>query len=178
MSRQYFQDMMCEPPIANLTAITATTETALWSAAQYSPIPGNDAKAGKIYRLSAWGIMSTGASGTLTITPRLGLTTGGVTMGASVAQTVVASLTNIPWQMQMDLIVRTVGAPGANSTVMGVGSFVASGAAATASSGIQVVFGGTSATVDLSVATGLTIGWTLSVAGSVTPQGIILQSLN
>ena len=73
MSRQYFADMMAEPKIASLTAITATSETALWDVANLTPIPANDAKPGKTYHLMATGIMSTGASGTLIITPRFGL---------------------------------------------------------------------------------------------------------
>ncbi len=179
MTRQFLADMpYADGPIANLTAITATVETALYNAAQFCPIPANDARAGKAYRFMAGGIMSTGASGTLTITPRIGTTTGGTTLGASVAQTVVASLTNVAWEMDFTLVVRTVGAPGANSTCIGTGNFQAAGAAATAASNIAVAYGGTSATVDFSVAQALFIGWTLSVAGSCTPQWITWQSLN
>jgi predicted Kef-type K+ transport protein len=39
-------------------------------------------------------------------------------------------------------------------------------------------FGGTSAAVDVSIATGICIGWTLSVAGTVTPTHAFIQSLN
>lgn len=179
MSRQYFADVLTDPPIANLTAITATTETIMWNVSNYSPIAANDCRPGKIYLLRAGGIVSTAASGTLTITPRFGLTVAaGITMGASVAQTVVISLTNVAWELIFNLVVRTVGAPGVNSTVIGTGCFNSAGAAATAGSSIQVAFGGTSATVDVSIATGICIGWALSVAGSCTPQYVILQALN
>jgi hypothetical protein len=179
VTRQYLQDMpYADVPIANLTAVTATSETALFSAAQYAPIPANDARAGKVYLLRAGGIMSTAGSGTLTITPRIGTTTGGTTLGASPAQTVVINLTNVAWVMDFTLAVRTIGAPGANSTCIGTGNFQANGAAATAGSNLSVAFGGTSATVDFSVAQGMFIGWTLSVAGTVTPQWITWQSLN
>lgn len=178
MSRQYFADLLCDPPIANLTAVTATTETGLWNVPNFSPINANDARPGKIYRLTAGGILSTSTSGTLIITPRFGTTTGGVTLGASVTQTVPVSLTNVPWRMQFDLVCRTVGAPGANSTVIGTGEFVSAGTAATAGNAFALAFGGTSGTVDLSTASGLFIGWTLSVAGTVTPQYVVMQSLN
>lgn len=179
MSRQYIADMpFNDGPIANLTAITATTETALFNAARYTPIPANDARAAKVYRLTAGGIVSTGGSGTLTITPRIGTTTGGTTLGASGAQTVVVSLTNVAWVLDFTLVIRTIGDPGANSTCIGTGNFQAAGAAGTAASNISVAFGGTSATVDLSVTTALFIGWTLSVAGSCTPQWVVWQSLN
>jgi hypothetical protein len=178
MSRQYFMDTLCDPPIANLSTIVATTETALWNAANYSPIAANDARPGKIYKVTGGGIVTTSTSGTLSITPRFGLTTGGVTMGVSGAQTVPVSLTNVPWYLEFICIVRTVGAPGANSTVLGTGQFCMSGTLSTAGSGLNIGYGGTSATVDVSVATGITIGWTLSVAGSVTPQYAFIQSLN
>lgn len=179
MSRQYFQDTLNEPPIANLTAVTATTETILWNVSNFSPIPAGDCRPGKIYRLTAGGIITTSTSGTLTITPRFGLTVAAaITMGASIAQTVPVSLTNVPWELSFTLVCRTVGAPGTNSTVIGAGVFTMAGTAATAGSGMNVNFGGTSATVDVSIATGITIGWTLSVAGSVTPQFAFIQSLN
>jgi hypothetical protein len=180
MSRQYFEDLLTDPPLANLTAVTATVETGLWNVAQFSPIHAFDAYrgAGKVYRLCAGGIFSTAASGTLTITPRVGTTTSGITLGASIAQTVVVSLTNEAWFLHSMWIVRSLGAPGANSSVMGTGVFNGGGAAATAASNNTIAFGGTAATCDLSVETGIFIGWTLSVAGSCTPQWVTMQSLN
>src|SRR4051794_21589205 len=97
MARQYFQDVLVDPPLADLTAVTATTETGLWLPALYTPIPAfgqNGPSPGKVYKVTAGGIWSTGASGTLTITPRYGLTTAGVSLGISVAQTVPVSITN------------------------------------------------------------------------------------
>ena len=180
MSRQYFEDLIIDPPTANLTAVVATTETGLWNVAQFSPIHAFDAYkgVGKVYELSAGGIYSTAASGTLTITPRVGTTTSGITLGASIAQTVPVSLTNEAWYLQFIMVIRTLGAPGANSTAMGTGFFSGGGAAATAASSCVVCFGGTSATADFSVETGIFIGWTLSVAGSCTPMWVTMQSLN
>jgi len=178
MSRQYFMDVLAEPPLANLAAITATTETALWSAAEYTPIAARDARPGKMYRVTAGGIVSFATTGTLIITPRLGLTVSGITLGANAAQTVQGvAVNNVPWVLDFTLVVRTLGVAGANSTVIGSGSFTAQGSGA-ANTGMSCCFGGTSATVDLTVATGLTFGWTLSVAGSVTPQYAFIQSLN
>jgi hypothetical protein len=180
MSRQYFADVLCDPPIANQTAVTATSETILWNVTNYSPIAANDGRPGKIYEVSAGGILSTHANAaTLIITPRFGLTVAaGITMGASPAQTVPASLSNVPWYMQFTCVIRTVGAPGTNSTVMGNGFFVSVGTVATAGSAFSLAFGGTSASVDVSIATGLCFGWTLSVAGTVTPMWIVMKSLN
>jgi hypothetical protein len=179
MSKQGFASVLADPPIANLTAVTATTETILWNVSQYTPIAANDATAGKIYKVTAGGIMSFASTGTLVITPRFGLTVAaGITMGASVvALTTPGATTAHPWLMEFYCVVRTVGAPGANSTVMGTGVFH-TGIPAAGSLPATQVFGGTSATVDLSVATGICIGWTLSVAGTVTPQYAFIQSLN
>lgn len=179
MSRQFFADQPYnDVPIADLTAVTATVETGLWNVPQFSPIPANDARAAKVYEIIASGVYSTGASGTLTLTPRFGTTTGGISFGASVAQAVPVSLTNEAWAFHGFMTIRTVGVAGANSTATFVGTFNGGGAAATAGSSCVVVCGGTPATVDLSVAGGLFLGWTLSVAGSVTPKQVIWASRN
>jgi hypothetical protein len=177
-SRQYFQDTLADPPIANLTAVTATAETILWNVTNYTPIAAGDCRYGKIYRVYAGGIMSFAATGTLIITPRFGLTVAaGITMGASVvALTTPGATTANAWSMQFTAIGRTVGAPGANSTVIGTGFFITGIPSAGSLPGSQV-FGGTSATADVSIATGICMGWTLSVAGTVTPQYAFIQSL-
>jgi len=177
--RQYFGGLLAEPPIANLTAVTATSETILWNVSNYTPINANDAVPGKIYRVTAGGIMSFASTGALTITPRWGLTVAaGISMGASVvALTTPGATTAHPWWLQFICVCRTVGAPGANSTVIGTGVFhtgIPSGGSLPATQ----TFGGTSATVDVSIATGICIGWTLSVAGTVTPQYAFIESLN
>jgi hypothetical protein len=179
VSRQYFSDLLADPPLADQTAVTATSETILWNVSRYTPIAANDAKPGKIYKVTAGGIMSFASTGTLIITPRFGLTVAaGITMGASVvALTTPGATTAHPWFMEFVCVVRTVGVPGTNSTVIGTGWF-ATGIPAAGSLPATQTFGGTSATVDVSIATGICIGWTLSVAGTVTPQYAYIQSLN
>jgi hypothetical protein len=179
LSRQYFADVLAEPPIANLTAVTATSETILWNVSQYTPIAANDARPGKIYRVHAGGIMSFASTGTLVITPRFGLTVAaGITMGPNVvAVTTPGATTAHPWTLEFTCVVRTTGAPGTNSTVIGTGFFI-TGTPGAAGAAVAVSFGGTSATVDVSIATGICIGWTLSVAGTITPQYAFIASLN
>lgn len=172
-SRQYFMDTIAEPPVASLTALTATTIETLWPAATYTPILAGDAnRVGKIYVIRAGGIMSFAATGSLTITPNVGTATGGATLGASLARTSPGVTTAAPWFLEMTLVVRTTGTGG---TIIGTGSFNTAG---TATLDIAVTFGGTSATLDTTVASGITIGKTLSVAGSVTTQFVIWQSAN
>lgn len=172
-SRQYFQDTLAEPPLASLTALVATTIEALWPAATYSPITAGDAnRPGKMYLVRAGGIMSFAATGALTITPNVGTATGGATLGASNARTSPGATTNAPWLLEGVFVVRTTGTGG---TIIGTGTF---GTQGTATVDVSVAFGGTSATIDTTNASGLTLGKTLSVAGSVTTQYVLWQSAN
>lgn len=176
---QGYAGVLSPPPIANLTAVTATTETILWNVTNYTPILAGDCQAAKIYRVTAGGIMSFASTGTLIITPRFGLTVAaGITMGANVVAVTTPGVTTAhPWLLDFICVGRTVGAPGVNSTVIGTGRF-STGTPGAAGAAVVLSIGGTSATVDVSIATGICIGWTLSVAGTVTPQFAFIQSLN
>lgn len=178
MGRQQFQDgPFIDPQVANGTALVATTAEALWLGAQYTPIFGNDPKAGKIYSIRAGGILSTGASGTLILAPQYGVL-GGTALGPSITATVPINLSAAPWYLQFDLVFRTIGAAGANSTCIGTGSFVSAGTAATAGSAFVLAMGGTSATVDATINGAVTISKTLSVAGSITTMFAYVFSRN
>jgi hypothetical protein len=77
------------------------------------------------------------------------------------------------------LIVRSTGAPGgSNAAIQGTGFFQSGGVAATANSGLNVAFGGTSAAFDHSVNQTIWISKTLSVAGSFTTQWVYIHSPN
>jgi hypothetical protein len=149
----------------------------MWTGATFTPVFANDPKAGKIYVVEAGGIMSTGGSGTLTITPFYG-TSSGVAMGASGAQTVPVSRTGIAWCLRFVVVFRTIGAAGANSTCIGEGALHLGGTLATAGSSTTIPFGGTVATVDATVNKDITIQKTLSVAGSWTTDWAFIRSLN
>lgn len=178
MGRQLFQDgPYIDTHVASGTALVATTAEALWIAATFTPIFANDPKAGKIYTVHAGGILSTGASGTLILIPQYGVL-GGTTLGTSVTQTVPINLSAVPWRLEMDIVFRTIGAAGANSTCIGTGVFRSAGTAATAGSAFCLTFGGTSASVDATINSGITISKTLSVAGSITTQYAYIFSRN
>lgn len=179
MSRQYLADMLVDPPAANLTAVVATVETALWAVPIWTPVQAGDPRTGKVYKVTAGGILSTAASGTLTITPRWGTSTGGVSLGPSVAQTVPINLSSVPWILEFFLAFRAIGTAASSSTCVGHGSFRSAGTAATAGNTLGLTMGGTAiTTADTTTAQGIFFGWTLSVAGSVTPQTVFIQSLN
>ena len=187
MARTYFQDgPYIDPPIASNPGVTgaagsalvATSSEALWIAAQFTPIYANDPKAGKIYTIKAFGILSTGASGTLIIAPQYGAL-GGTTLGVSQTVTVPINMTNVAWWLEFNLVFRTIGS-GVNSTCIGGGIFATAPFTSAPAAGIACVipFGGTSATVDATINSGITIAKTLSVAGSFTLQEAFIYSSN
>ncbi len=178
MSRQYFADTLVEPLGVDYTTITATTETVLIPTV-LTPIPALEPRTGKVYQLVVGGTCTTGAAGTLTITPRYGTVIGGVSIGASGAQNYVPSITTAPFLLIYYLVFRAVGLPGANSVVYGTGTWESGGAVATAASATSVVVGSTTtASVDTSIASALWMGVTFSVAPSVIPKWHLWRSLN
>lgn len=178
MSRQYVADVPIDPPSAALPTITATTETVLVPTI-FTQIPAMTARVGKVYKLTVGGTCTTGTAGTLTITPRFGLVIGGTALGTSPAQNYVPSITLAPFTYECWLQFRTIGiAAGANSTATCHGIWTSGGAVATASSATSVVHSSTaSVSVDTTVASGLWIGVTFSVAPSVIPHFALWQDI-
>jgi hypothetical protein len=183
MARQYLQDggLLCEPAITDpLAANAATTAVGMWNSLRYTLIPGYDPRPGKVYVVEAGGLITTASTGALTISPSISTSNAaGTTLGASIAQTVPVSSLSGPWWMRFVLTVLTTGDPGgANATIKGTGIFQSGGVAATANSGLDVTFGGTSASFDHSVNQSIWISKTLSVAGSWTTQYVLLYAMN
>src|SRR4026207_43531 len=128
MSRQYVADVPIDPPSTALSTITATTETVLVPPI-FTQIPAMAPRGGKVYTLTVGGTCTTGAAGTLIITPRYGLVIGGVALGASPTQNYVPSITLAPFVFEYWLQFRTIGiAAGANSTATGHGVWASGGA--------------------------------------------------
>jgi len=180
MARQYFQEgPYIDTLVASGTPLTSTSAEALWIGATFTPIYANDPKAGKVFCVRAGGIMSTGASGTMIIIPQYGVL-GGTTMGTSQTVTMPINMTAVAWYLQFDFVYRIIGAAGANSTAIGTGFFVTAPFTSAPAAGISCVipFGGTSAAVDATINSGITISKTLSVAGSMTVQFAYIFSRN
>lgn len=170
MSTQNFRSLVVDGPTAALPTITATTETVLIPTI-FTPIPAMVARASAAYKLTVGGTCTTGTAGTLVITPRYGLVIGGTSMTASAAQNYVASITLAPFLYECWVYIRSLGvAAGANSNVICTGRWTSLGAIATASSMTSCQHTSTaSVAVDTTVASGLWIGVTFSVAPSVIP---------
>jgi len=178
-------DVLADPPIADLPAwATLTTDTMLWNPGIFTPIPAGDAKAGRMYKVSAGGIISLpAATGSLTLTPRVGGTTtvaSSPTLGASGAQFSSGATTNRPWWLEIMAVVRTiVAAGGATSTMMAWGTFECQGVLTTGGASMNLVMGGTSAVFDANILQGIGVSaiWG-TTAGSITPQFACIQSMN
>jgi hypothetical protein len=175
-------DVLQEPILADLLTINTTTDQLMWTVATSTPINANDARPGKLYKVTAGGIMTLPANtGTLTLTPRVGLTVTSSSLGASGALTSPGANTNRPWFLDLYVLCRAVAAAGgANSTFIGWGALHATGLLPTGSAPFVLPFGGTSvATVDVGIATGIGVSanWT-TTAGSITTQFATIQSLN
>jgi len=181
MARQFLQDGPYVDTSTGdaLAANTATTAVDAWDGKSYTPIFANDAKAGKIYWIHASGLITTGASGTLTIGLGMGTSSPGTTMGASIAQTTPVSSLSGPWIMDIYIVIRTITTRGAaTSTAMADGLFTSGGVAATANSGMSITFGGTSCSFDVNADNFITVQKTLSVAGSWTTRHAWITALN
>jgi hypothetical protein len=181
VARQYLQDgPYVDPPVTSpLAADVATTAVSMWLGTDFTAVPAYDAKAGKIYVVEAGGLITTGATGALTIAPGFGTTSPGTTLGSSIAQTVPVSSLSGPWYLRSTWVVRTIGAGGAaNSTIIGEGIFQSGGVAATANSGLDVTFGGTSCAFDAAARNFFTFQKTLSVAGSFTTHWAAIYTMN
>src|SRR5260221_6860809 len=138
MGRQLFQaGPYIDPPVTAPGAYSITTIAPLWPAASFTPIFANDPKAGKIYCVRAGGIITMSVNTcSLLITPKYG--TGGVALGAGPAQ-ILPIMTNIPWYLQAELVFRSIGAAGTNSTSVLSGVMSIQGTLATAGAGSYVV---------------------------------------
>jgi hypothetical protein len=150
----------------------------MWSGALFTPMLAFSSRAGSIWVVEAGGLITTAATGALTIAPGLGTSTPGTTLGSSIAQTVPATSLSGPWFLRSVWTVLTIGAAGANSTIIGEGLFQSGGVAATANSGLDVTFGGTSCLFDPRVNNFFTFQKTLSVAGSFTTHWAIAYQMN
>jgi hypothetical protein len=176
MGRQLFQDgPYIDPQVANGGTLSATTIEDLWAGITFTPIFANDAKAGKIYCVRAGGTISL-TGGTAIITPQWG--PAGTTLGASLTVGTVTA-TIAAWTLQFDLVFRTIGAAGANSTCIGTGFMAFNGGVVSGTANPNmIVFGGTSAAVDSTINGNLTFRKTLSATNSVIVNYAYIFSRN
>lgn len=171
----YFNDTLVDPPLSTPAGVGAGT-TALWNAAQFTPIDANDPMTGRIYRVCAGGILTIGrTTSTLQIIPLIGTTfAGGTSFGASALKLSGVIFTSQPWWLEFMAVFRAVGTTG---TVVGEGLFGCVNAS-TANSNMLVTIGGGAVSCDTSINQGITIAAALSAnAGTMTTHFALIQSL-
>lgn len=171
------------PPASHTAVANTVTRSVLWSPTLWAPIAPNTMQAGKVYRLSAFGILSTTGSPTAIWQVALGVSNtaaSNTTFGASTTAAMPTTVTNAPWFLDFVMTVRSIGIAASGATVTGAGSVQVGGAAGAAST--DLVFGGTIlTTADNTAQQGLVadITWgTASASNTVTCTGTILRSLN
>jgi hypothetical protein len=157
MARQYYNTETTDSLITTITTAPATTATSLFSPVQAQvcfPIPvglygGLVPYAGQIYEFCFGGILTTPASGTLTVTPYFGpgtsTTAFGTIMGASASQTMTVSITNQPFRVKGNICFSLISSASTSSKAWLTGTFQSQGTLATAGSGWVIAFGSTAA---------------------------------
>jgi hypothetical protein len=179
MAQQTYRDMLVAAPLANNANIApSSTEVALIPVSALSGLSyaGVTFKPGQLLKVTASGVVTTGATAVnWTITPRWGTSNGGVSFGASAAVAKTTGLTAVPWLLQIWVHFRSINNVSATQSVaMAGGSFESAGTSR------DIVFGGTSATIDTVSASGLWLGIVASgadVSATFTPQLVISEIL-
>jgi len=149
---------------SSFTAVNTTNvETNLWVPAIWSPIPGNDMQAGKVYKHDSGGILSTSSAAPTSLwTPRVGQSAtpaSNVTMGASTAVTMTASLSNVPWFSTFTFTIRALGLAASGGTGTGNG-FIVIGDLTTTAAKVQSIGATVATTIDNTAATGYILSQT------------------
>ncbi len=176
MAEGAYGSMMAYPNPATVTTTSISGTVNLWPQLVYTPILTNGVLAPQAYRLIVCAKITTGATpGNFGLVPQIGATgawttggtavAGGASLGASGNVALTASITNAFYYVIGDVTIRTVGNPGANSTAVGMFHLnstqnTAAGVAgpAATSTAYSLLFGGTNASFDTTVACGLSLG--------------------
>jgi hypothetical protein len=178
MARQLFGDgPFIDPPVGLATALSSTSIEALWTAATWTPIYANDAKAGRIYCVRSGGTGSL-TGGTMIVTPTY--TTGSVALGVSLTQGTV-TIAACGFYLMFDLLIQAVtGAAASVTSMTGAGLWAFGGGVASGTANPNVfTFGGTAATsVDTSINGAVQIQKTASTTNSITPRIAYIFSRN
>jgi hypothetical protein len=149
---------------SSFPAVASTNvETNLWTPAIWSPIPAGDMTAGTVYKNECGGIFSTSSAAPTSIwTPRVGQSaapSSNVTMGASTATTMIASLSNVPFFSQFTFTIRALGLAAAGASGTGNG-FVVIGGITTATGVVQSIGSTVASTIDNTAASGYILSQT------------------
>lgn len=181
MAEGTYGAMMAYPNAATITTTSISGTANLWPQLIYTPFPINGMLTPQAFRLIIAAKITTVASpANITFVPTAGATgawttggtavAGGATLGNTAAIALTASITNAFYYIIGDVTIRSVGAPGANTTAVGMFHLnstqnTAAGLAgpAVTTAAYSILFGGTNASFDTTIASGLAMGVTHTV---------------
>jgi len=151
------------PPSSFTPVASTNVETNLWVPGIWTPIGANTMAAGSVYQGNAGGVLGTSsAAPTALWTPRAGQSatpSSNITLGATTAATMIASLSAVPWSWQFTLAIRSLGLAASGCTATGNGQ-IAIGGLTTAVGVVQVMGGTVATTLDNTAAIGLILSLT------------------
>jgi hypothetical protein len=121
MSAQGWRETLVTAQVAGPTLSAFTTAATILPSQAIYTLPANYFdKIGKMIRMKAWGQISSFTSGTFTFNASMGTLASPISVWTPGAITTVVSLTNQTWELEIDMVVRSVGS-GTAATILGVG---------------------------------------------------------
>jgi hypothetical protein len=164
--------LLAYPPAGTVTTTSLSGTVILYPNLTYSPLPANSFLTPQAYRVAVVGKHTTGTTpGNLGWNPLINSTgawttggaavSGGSTLGASSTVTGTASITNAFFYIVGDLTIRSIGAPGANASIValihGNTTHPTAGPTTIPATG-NLLFGGTAVSFDFTAAQSFQLG--------------------
>lgn len=168
--------LLAYPLAGTITTTTVSGTVNLYPNLVYAPLPANSFLTPQAYRVAIIAKITTSTSpaniGFNPLINSVGTWTtggsavsGGSTLGASTNVALTASITNAFYYIVGDLTIRSIGAPGANASIVGMFHYVSTQATSSGLAGPAVVgaghnllFGGTGVSFDFTTAQSLQLG--------------------
>jgi hypothetical protein len=126
MSLQTWMQTLVTAQVAGPTLSGFTTAATILPTQAIYTLPANFFNnAGQMLKMKAWGQISSFTSGTFTFNASMGTLAAPISVWTPGAITTVASLTNQTWELEVDMVVRSVGS-GTAATILGVGRMTSS----------------------------------------------------
>lgn len=178
MPAQFWEAVLNSPNNGAGTAYVSSNTIADVSAAPQLVLPANFMYPGQSFRLTAFGVLSNTASGTIVLGFYYGGVAGALPLAASAATAPGAAVTNVPWRLEATATVRTVGATG---TIITQG-FLDLGSSVSAVAHLPIPATAlATVTIDTTSAKALTVGATWSAnsaSNTLTCHQFLVEAMN
>lgn len=180
---QWYQDSRAPFSADDFPAITlATTSLMLWPASVWTPTTAADWFTGKRFQLHVFGKITTALTpGNLTVEIRYGTTdNGGILLATSAALTLIASQTNISWNLEAYINCRDTGQPGTNGSLFATGRFQVGTAVIAVGTALIPASAAVAVAADTTITSGINVQFKRSgsTAETATVHTLTLSALN